>query len=260
MAPAASLIPAVPPPAGATLAALRARIGALEGGGVGRWGSVALGAAEIDSALPWGGAACGALHEIGAADMSGAAIGFCVRLVARFAAAKRGAVLWCARNAALDAGLLYGPGLAAFGLDPARLVLVRARNDHAALWAMEEGLSCPALAIVVGEVAVITLAATRRLQLAAEASGVTAFVLRRDAAARASASAAVTRWRLAAVPGAETNLPGVGASRWQAEMFRCRGGRARSWIVESCDETSDFAVAAPVLDRPAVPPRARARG
>jgi hypothetical protein len=110
-------------------------------------------------------------------------------------------VLWC-----LPRPDLYGPGLAAYGLDPARLVLVRTRRDAEILWAMEEGLRTSGVAAVVGEVGALPAVASRRLQLAAEHSGVTAFVLRRwrdggqAARERNLPNAAATRWRVAALP------------------------------------------------------------
>jgi protein ImuA len=73
--------------------------------------------------------------------------------------------------------------------------------------------------------------AHRRLQLAAERSGVTALLLRRwrtgaeAAVERARPSAAVTRWRVAALPSADIpGLPGIGWPRWRVELLRCRGG------------------------------------
>ena len=185
---------------------LRARIGAMESAGLVRRGAtaVAFGAPGIDDHLPWGGLPRGALHEV-MAGHGGAATGFCAALCARLAGNGGGAVLWCEGSRTLDAGALYAPGLARFGLDPARLIAVRARRDGDALWAMEEGLRCTNLAAVVGEVGVLSLTASRRLQLAAEAGGVTALVLV-PASDTPAASAAVTRWRVSAVPG----VPGPG--------------------------------------------------
>ena len=66
------------------------------------------------------------------------------------------------------------------------------------------------LAAVVGEIGRLPMVAGRRLQLAAERSGVTALLLRRwrngaeAAAERDRPSAAVTRWRIASLP----SLPG----------------------------------------------------
>ena len=55
-------------------------------------------------------------------------------------------MLWCSPPGSLWAR----PGRS--GLDPARLVLVRAPRDAEILWAMEEGLRAPGIAAVVGEV------------------------------------------------------------------------------------------------------------
>ena len=190
-------------------------------------------------ALEGSGSRSGALHEV-IADTPGAATGFCLALAARLARAG-GAVLWC-EHPALDSGRLYPPGLLAYGLDPGRLIVVRARKDTDALWAMEEALRCRGLAAVVGELRTVSLAASRRLQLAAEAGGVTALVLRaRDA--RPAPSAALTRWRVSAT---------------HAELVRCRGQAGQEWVKEWRDATGDFAVAAPVRHRPDLPHAGRA--
>jgi hypothetical protein len=120
-----------------------------------------------------------------------------------------GIVLWC-----LPRPDLYGPGLAILGLDPARLVLVRARRDAEILWAIEEGLRAAGVAAVVGELGMFPAVASRRLQLAAERSGVTAFVLRRwrdgarAARERDLPNASATRWRIAALPSQPVPIPG----------------------------------------------------
>ena len=156
----------------------------------------------------------GALHEVlgaGADEEDGAAAaGFIAGILARLGSARReavgkagpgaGLVLWCLKRPDL-----YGPGLLAHGLDPARIVLVTARRGDEMLWAAEEALRAgpeAGLAAVVAEIGRLPMVAGRRLQLAAERSGVTAFLLRRwRAAAEAAAererpSAALTRWRV----------------------------------------------------------------
>ncbi len=237
-----------------TLARLRDEVRRLErvigpdAGADGDSKPVALGVADIDRHLPWGGLARGALHEVIAED-AGAAVGFAAMLAARVANDAAGMVLWCEGARTLDAGALYAPGLARFGLAPERVICVRARTDRDALWALEEGIGA-GLAAVVGEIGAVTLTESRRLQLAAEAAGVTALLLR-PAAAAAVPSAALTRWRLGALPGATTpGMPGVGRACWRAELFRCRGGAAGAWEVEWRDETGDLALAAPIRDRP----------
>ena len=56
--------------------------------------------------------------------------------------------------------------------------MVRAGPRDARLWALEEALRSPGLTAVLAEVDRLTLTQSRRLQLAAEAKGVTAFLLR----------------------------------------------------------------------------------
>ncbi|HVB18634.1 MAG TPA: damage-inducible protein, partial [Stellaceae bacterium] len=157
---------------------------------------------------------------------------------------------------------LYGPGLFAHGLDPARLVLVRAPHDDERLWAIEEGLRVPGLAAVVGEIGHLPMIAGRRLQLAAERSGVTALLLRRwrtageAAAERARPSAALTRWRVAALPSIDiANEPGLGRPRWRIELLRVRGGMPAVWDGEVADATGHVSVSAGLADRPAAPAR-----
>lgn len=245
------------------LADLRARIRALELGEASVAPPVAtLGIAAIDDVLPGGGLARGALHEIEAAGGDGgreaalgAASGFAAVLLARFAAGRgsgagRGTVLWCQRR--VD---LYAPGLAAFGLDPARLIVARAPAPRQTLWVLEEALRGRRLAAVLGEVDGIDLAASRRLQLAARA-GTPCVLLRRGPAP--GVSAAVTRWRVGPAPGDVAQpIHDLGASRWRVELVRCRGGAARAWLIEWCHETHRFTMAAPLADRTEAPARFR---
>src|SRR5215475_12202737 len=94
---------------------LRARLQALERGG-GTRPPLILGLPALDAALG-GGLPLGCLHEVAGAPGDGAALGFCAALLGRLA--ETGPVLWCQPQ--FD---LYAPGLAACGLDPARLIVV----------------------------------------------------------------------------------------------------------------------------------------
>jgi len=242
---------------------LRERIRRIERPTAAIHGVLPFGIAAIDRVLPGGGLARGALHEIlgaGGDEEDGAlaaafAAGILGRLAAERSLAGDGVVLWC-----LPRPDLYGPGLAAHGVDPARIVLVRAPRDAEILWAMEEGLRAPGIAAVVGEVGTLAAVASRRLQLAAERSGITAFLLRRwrdggqAARERVLPNAAITRWRIAAVPSQPPRgEPGVGRSRWRVELLRCRGGEPASWEVEKADATGHVSLAAALADRPAAP-------
>ncbi len=245
----------LPPQEGLT--ALRERVGKLARETVSDHGVLPFGVFAIDAALPGGGLARGALHELGGLggdEEDGAtAAAFLAGILARLVPSKP--VLWC-----LSADDLYGPGLAARGIAPRRIISVRARDDRAVLEAMEDGLKVPALAAVVGEVGVLPLIASRRLQLAAASSGVTAFVLRRwrngtrADAERAAPIAAATRWRVSALPSRPIDdEPGIGRLIWQVELTRCRGGVPAHWIVEACDATGHVALAAELADRAPAP-------
>ncbi|MCQ8241362.1 damage-inducible mutagenesis protein [Acetobacteraceae bacterium KSS12] len=196
---------------------------------------------EIDSLLPSGGLAVGALHEVMGAgpDTEHAAVPslLVAGLLARH---ERGPVFWAMRGRDL-----FPPGLAGVGLGPGRVILAECGRD--VLAAMEEALRHPALGAVVGEVdGPFGLVASRRLQLAAARSGVTAFALRRsrrfDDPALSAPSAASSRWRVSALPapgrddGALDAWPGRAA--WRLDLLRCRDtGLSRSWWLEACDAT-----------------------
>jgi protein ImuA len=195
-----------------------------------------LGLPALDAALPEGGLALGRLHEV-LARAGEAGTGFAAALLARIAG-KDGRVLWCGPAP-------YGPGLAEFGLDPDRVIFAHTAPEAETLWAMEEGLRCPALAAVLGAVEALDLTAGRRLQLAAERRGVTAIVLRRhrcpdhrSGPRRLEPGAATTRWRVAPLPGP------AGRVRWNVELLRCRGGAPRDFVLEWSHATRDLAVAA----------------
>ncbi|HEV7367700.1 hypothetical protein [Arenibaculum sp.] len=210
------------------LADLRSRIRRIEGIG-GEDGRVLPLGPALDAALP-GGLPLGCLHELaGEGDPGGgAATGFAAALLGRIAE-RHGPAVWIGRG--LD---LHAPGLAAYGLGPERLIVVRAVRGADILWAMEEVLRCRGIGAVLGEVPGLDPTAGRRLQLAAEAGGATGFVLRRDLPDRkAGATSAATRWTLAPAPSLPSpGEPGMGRPRWRARLLRCRGGRPGEWTME----------------------------
>jgi protein ImuA len=212
----------------ALLSALRARIArldrssgaAMDAGGGGGAGIPLC--AAIDAALPGGsGLSRAAVHEVLAAE-PGAAAGFCALLLARAG----GTVLWIAAEP--DA---WPPGLARFGLSPADLVLVQAPRPVDGLWAMEEALRCPGVAGALLALRSLDLTAARRLQLAAEAGGAVGLLLRPDEEDAAGASAALTRWRVGALPGTGSAAHDLGDPRWRLDLLRCRGGKPGRWHV-----------------------------
>jgi protein ImuA len=232
----------------AVLERLRARLACLETLGR-RGGSLALELPGIDGALPGGGLARGGLHEFAGASSNGAALGFAAALLGRLMA-DGGHVVWIGPR-----DELFGAGLAALGMAPERLIVVCARARAARLWALEEALRSQGLAAALVEVDRLSLTASRRLQLAAAASGVTALLLRPSDVA-VTPSAAMTRWRIAAAAGGRQ---ASGAPHWRVSLVRCRGGRPGSWRIawhgDGWHEVADpVAVAAEARDRSAAPP------
>lgn len=188
-----------------------------------------LGLAPIDRMLG-GGLALGTLHEIRSAEIraAGAAHGFVAGLIARLACDDPRPILWVSEaGAAREAGVPYGPGLARFGLDPGRLLVVGVKKPGDALWVFEEGLRCAGLAAVVAEVwgnpAILDLTASRRLTLRARDSGVTGFFLRPGGAAESGA--ALTRFEVAPRLAQDTEFSlGIGRPAWRLALERNRLG------------------------------------
>jgi protein ImuA len=216
---------------------LRRRIAGLErfsgAGGSPAGDAVPLGAPEIDAHLPWGGIPRAALHEIayaapladGPVTNGPAAAGFAAALLGHLARAGGRSVVWCRRPARGFRPELYGAGLARLGLPPDRLILARAPDSQTMLWTMEECLRSRAVAAVLGEPDRADARARRRLQLAAEETGVTALLLMDDKAA-ALPGPTVTRWRVAGAPAAADTA-------WRVELLKCRGGgRPGDWTLE----------------------------
>lgn len=246
-------MPAVP----AQLADLRARVAQLERGPAAAQAAVLpFGLPELDAVLPAGGLKRGACHEVGeGANAAPAHAAAATLFTAGVAARLPGPVLWI--TPARD---LFAPGLACAGLLPERVIHAEARDTRGVLALVEEGLSAPALGCVVGEVRSFSLAASRRLQLAAERSGVTCLILMRWASEwEGQPSAAHSRWRIASAPSTPLDCPGIGRARLAVELLRCRGAGGATWILEAPDATGHLALPADVQHRPLAPRQPGAR-
>jgi protein ImuA len=186
-----------------------------------------------------------------AGRQSAAATGFIAGLAARVVA--RRPLVWVRQDfTEIESGALSMSGLAELGLDPRLFVSVRASDVDSALRTAADALACDAVGAVVlevwGEARQLDLVASRKLTLAAQASGVTALLLRM--AAEPQPSTAETRWivRAAHSPPAAPFMPAAasmpaaawsawGAPVFDAELVRNRHGPVGRWIMEwKCDE------------------------
>jgi protein ImuA len=209
------------------VAFLRRAIAALEAHGPSRAMPARLALTPRLDPMLGGGLAGDGLHEIAPAGPGdgAAAMGFALALGARFLAAaprRTNALLILDDFCARETGALYGPGLAAMGLAMERLIIVRAADAPALLWAMEEALKSGAPAFVIGEMwggaRHYGLAASRRLLLAARGGGAPALLVHGGAFGRADdlSSAAETRFEIAYAPSAHApSAAGRGLNAWR---------------------------------------------
>lgn len=203
-----------------------------------------LGLPLIDAHLG-GGLTRGALHEIAGSDsdteLATQPAFFASQLLLQHPDLR---AMWIATNADL-----YGSGLLALGLDPARLLLVESRQDAESLWALEEAARSGAVSLVIGEIDFLDLTASRRLQLAAEEKTCTILLLRRsrlmnkgkmgNGAKHRQPSAAVTRWQITPLPSrliedenhSGLARPGLGMPCWHLHLWRQRNGSPAAWNI-----------------------------
>lgn len=201
--------------------------------------AAAHGPAQLDGRAPdaWltDGLRRGQLHELHAtqAEDGPATAGFAIALAL---AARATPVMWirterCKRRV----GRLYATGLMELGLRPEDLLLAVVADDAAQLRAAADAARCAGLGTVLVEWAGVApgvdLTATRRLMLAAEASGVTVLILGMHGTTIPSAAA--TRWLVAAAPSTALEVSAPGSPAYQIEVLRRRGGPAGArWRVE----------------------------
>lgn len=187
-----------------------------------------MGLGAIESAFPNGVFPRKAIHEFisVAPEHSAASSGFISGLLSILM--KEGAVcVWISK-----ARKLFPVSLHLFNVNLERIIFIDVNKEKDVLWIMEEALKCDGLAAVVAEVDNLSLIESRRLQLAVEQSGVTGFILRKDAS-KGLANVATARWKITPIPSvSEEGMPGVGFSRWNVELLKVRHGNPRSWTLE----------------------------
>jgi hypothetical protein len=99
-----------------------------------------------------------------------------------------------------------------------RSLFIDPPDDGTRLWAIDLALRCNAVCAVIADGCGLSMAQTRRLQLAAEAGGALV-LLARPPEEEAELSAAMTRWRITPAPSS-TDRP-----RWSIELLRRKGAR-----------------------------------
>ena len=204
---------------------------------------------SLDSALS-GGLALGRVHMMcGMMQAHGAVSGFVtallMRLVAHLSAVRTsaGPIVWCPASSLGGAGVLYGHGLAALGLDPARLLIVDTPHPSHRMAALDDIARTDGLAAVVAEYDGIQKSSDywmrlmRRIQLATESSRVTVFLL----GAPLAANGCETVWHIAptSLASADKMPDHISNNRphrsftspsqlwnpvWQITLKRARGG------------------------------------
>ncbi|WP_395645289.1 ImuA family protein [Terricaulis sp.] len=172
------------------------------------------------------------LHEFCPAEPGAetAALGFSLSLAASWAGAP--GIIWTGEEGAFaEDGAPYPLGLAQYGLDPAKVIVVRTQKRDDALWAAEQSLAARGAVVICALAArgkPLDLKATRRLLLFAERNGSRCLLVR----PLADASAAWTRWRVAYAPSvAEPDE--IGPPAFDIELVRARAAPAGArFIIE----------------------------
>ena len=156
--------------------------------------SVATGFNDLDAALPGGGWPRGALTELLLEREGIGELRLTLPALARLQAEGR-SIVWVT-----PPYRPYAPALAAAGLDPARLIIVRGCTKAEASWAYEQALRAPECGAAFAWMHTHDERVLRRLQMAAR-EGRTWGVLWRRPGQRASATAAPLRLALAPSQG-----------------------------------------------------------
>lgn len=161
------------------------------------------------------------LHELCPAGTGAeaAALGFGLGLAASWG----GPVFWAGEEGVFaEEGAPYPPGLAQFGLDLSRIIVIRAAKREETLWAAEEALSAAGAVVICALSArgkPLDLKVTRRLLLFAERNHSRCLLVR----PLAEASAAWTRWRVSPAPSSDDPHE-LGTAAYALTLMRNRAG------------------------------------
>jgi protein ImuA len=189
----------------------------------------------VDGWLPYGGLSAGCIHEVKGTSLTNA-IAFSAILSARLTG-DEGNIIYIAPDRSL-----HPLGLLPYGVKLNQILHVSAKRRQDLSWAVMEALRCAQVSSVIAFIAGLDLTESRRLQLAAEASGATGFLL--GNAASAPIAAPITRWKVSAVLGKSGQR--FSEPLWSLDLLYCRGGRPGKWTVEWRDQKLETIPAQPV--------------
>jgi protein ImuA len=188
---------------------------------------VSIGFRPIELAFPNGIFPIGCTHEFLTAPQNAAATnGFIAALLGKLLQ-MGGAAIWISASRTL-----FPPALHPFGIDPGKIIFIDLKKEKDILYTIEEALKCSQLTAVIGEINQLTFKESRRLQLAAEQSRVTGFLIRPEQQTL-NTIASVSRWRITSLPGEiHDGMPGVGFPAWKVALLKVRNGKPGTWKVE----------------------------
>jgi len=175
----------------------------------------------VDHCLPHKGLPAGCIHEVKGASLA-SALAFSAILSMRIAGAQ-GNIVYISPDRSL-----HPLGLLPYGVKLNQFLLVSVRRSQDLAWAVMEALRCPQVSVVMTVLNGVDLTDSRRLQLAAESSGATGFLL--GHATWAPISAPITRWKVSAHVGKRGQR--FDEPAWTLDLLYCRGGRPGSWTIE----------------------------
>ncbi len=201
---------------------------------------ISLDVSEIDDCLD-GGLTIGRVHLITGSGYSGAVRGFTLAILRKVMHEKpSGYIVWCTNLNSSD-GILYGAGLAAIGIEPARLILVDELHPLRGVAAMEEALNAARqngeeaieIAAVIGDYVQLANSpdlwckTARRLQLAAEQGNVLA-LMTGITARTIPAAGFESYWQVSTAVRqilSESDNRSYDSASWHVKLSRTRSGR-----------------------------------
>jgi protein ImuA len=190
--------------------------------------NINIGFSPIELSFPNSRFPIGCTHELLSASQEdiGATNGFIAALLSKLMQFN-GAVIWISASRTI-----FPAALKQFNIEPQQIIFVDLQKEKDVLYATEEALKCNRLATVVSEIKQISFKESRRLQLAAEQSRVSGFLIRHQPRF-INTIACVSRWRITSLQSELIDgMPGVGFPRWNVELLKVRNGKPGKWKIE----------------------------